>query len=262
MKHAILAAAALCLLAALPSCGPEAPKATETTSSDYSLTLNFSVGPSNPDNPIYVSWIESADGDFVRYIYACERLDYQALAGKSGYDNIKNVNACPYWRTHLYQTPLEEDADVVSGPTVAEGAAFGDFAKSITIPALSPSRFTVYFEIDHSFDSNDWWNDQPAILYAADVDLSKGPAAKSFPLAARGWSRNGPNGGGNNMNKFEGNPGGEGDPSMTGVLQADMRYIADGANGSGTDFGPAYPAGSAKDATNMVGSISLAVARK
>lgn len=261
MKRSILAAMALCLAAALPSCAP-GTAAAKTTGSEYELSLDYALGPSNPDNPIYAAWIENADEDFVRYLYVCERLDYQVLTGKTGYENIRNVKACPYWRKHLYETPLEQGADVVSGPTVAPGAAFGGFARTIALPAGSPSRFTVYFEIDHSFDSNGWWNDQPALLYAADVDLSKGPAATSFPLTARGWSRNGPNGSGNNMNKFEGNPGGEGDPSMVGALQADMRYITNGAVDPGTAFGPAYPAGSAEDATNMVGSLTLAATRK
>jgi hypothetical protein len=257
MKKWILAAAALCLLTALPSCGPEA---SDTTGSEYELALNFAAGPSNPDNPIYAAWIESPDGDFVRYLYVCERLDYLALTGTSDYTNIKDRKTCPYWRTSLYETPREAGIDVVSGPTIEAGkAAFGEFTKKISLPALSPSTFTVYFEIDHSFDVNDWWTDQPALLYAADVDLSKGPAAKSFPLTVRGWSRNAPGGGGSNDNRADSDF-----PNATeiGELVSEMRYITNHADVQGALFGSAYGPGSAEDATNMVGSLTLKATRK
>jgi hypothetical protein len=94
-----------------------------------------------------------------------------------------------------------------------------------------PSRFTAYFEIDRSFDGNDWWTDQPAVVYAADVDLSGGQATRTFALSARGWSINNDDQGGAN-------------------------------GGNGTAFGAAYAAGSAEDATNMVGSLSLTATRR
>jgi hypothetical protein len=79
----------------------------------------------------------------------------------------------------------------------------------------------VFFEIDRSFEPNDWFTDQPAVLYSADIDLDH--LAPSYTLQPVGWTPNE-----NTENAIPNTP--------KGVLQKEMRYItnhkSNGAFGS------------------------------
>jgi hypothetical protein len=242
----------LCAAVLIASCAQSVPH--QASDAAYELTLSFKKGAASTGNIIYVIWLENPDKAFVRYLFTCERLDYLAFKGTDSYSNIFSKATCPYWRKGLYETTKNDGVDVMSGAT-QRGMDFS--TTPITLPAGSPSRFTVYFEIDRSFDPNDWWTDQPALLYAADVELD-GSAVKTFPLTVRGWSRNAGGGSGGNEN----NAGTPGDPpsSAVGDLRTDMRYITNSR--SGTAFGAAYAASSSESAANMVGSITLAATKK
>lgn len=199
---------------------------------------------------IYVAWIENQDRSCIQYITSCAKL--------LNHSNIESKDACPYWRKGLYETPADDGIDARSGATEKNK----NFEKRITLPAGSPSRFTVFFEIDRSFDGNDWWTDQPAILYAADVDLSGGETQKTVSLSPRGWSRNNDNengGNGGNGKKFSANP--PDSECAIGSLNTEMRYITRKAASGGTAFGGAYPATSAEDATTMTASLTLTATR-
>jgi len=252
---------AMCALGLAASCIASAPQQQEApppTGADYELELRFEKGGAPVDNIIHVAWIENRDESFFKYIFTSERLDYTVFTGNSGYSNIRTKATCPYWRKSLYETTLDDGIDAVSGPTRKPEGSYTGFSSLTALPEGSPSRFTAYFEIDRSFDGNDWWNDQPAILYSADVDLSGGEAQKTIALTARGWSRNAGGGSGGNENQIAGNP-----PASTiGALQAEMRYITRKAASGGTAFGDAYAAGSASDATNMTASLTLTATRQ
>jgi hypothetical protein len=224
-----------------------------TTDSGYKIDLDYKIGVTTSYKNIYVAWIEDQNKSFCRYIYICERLDYATFTGTSGFDNIKQKAACPYWRKSLYETPYDDAVDAISGPTKGNT----DFSASITLPKGSPKKFTVYFEIDRSFDNNDWWTDQPAILYSADIDIDSITTSGQYTLTARGWSRNAGGGSGGNENKYTGNPVSSG----VGELQTELRYISNTAASNGTAFGPAYGATSANNAMNMTKSITLTVTK-
>lgn len=214
----------------------------------YKLEIDYTKG-STSARRIYAAWVADNAGTFVQNLYMCQNLhDVQ---------NIIKRKALPYWRT---KANPESEVDAVSGASVEDA----DF----TIPERdykgSSKLFTVYFEIDRSWDSNDWWTDQPAILYAADVDLDAVAASKTYDLAIQGWSRNaGPSApgatDGGNANVFAANP----DPAASGlgVLVSELQYIKNAAASGGTAFGAAYGASNAKDATNMTGSIKLTVTK-
>jgi hypothetical protein len=240
-------ALALCAAALSPSCITSIPP--QSTDAGYELTLSFAKGAAPTGNIIYVAWIQDSSKSFVRYIYTCARL-----LNNSEKPNIPAKDTCPFWRIGLYDTTIDDAVDVVSGATKTST----DFNESITIPAGSPSRFTVYFEYDRSFDGNDWWTDQPAIVYSADVELD-GSATKSFALTARGWSRNAGGGSGGNMNNIDSDF-----PNATdvGELVTEMRYITNHAELGSELFGAAYAAGSSEDATNMVGALTLTATKK
>lgn len=247
MKRSLGIAAALCVLAFAASCVDSTPLG------GYELELRFEKGAAPASNIIHVAWIENRDESFFRYLFTSRYL----LNG-SAISNIPNKKTCPYWRTGLYETSLDDGIDAMSGPTKKPEGANTGFSSTIAIPAGSPSRFTVYFEIDRSYDGNDWWTDQPAILYAADIDLSGGEAQITVSLAARGWSRNAGGGSGGNENAISGNP----PASAIGALQSEMRYITRKAANGGTAFGDAYAAGSASDASNMTASLTLTATRR
>jgi hypothetical protein len=248
-------------LAALSSCSI----GTKGDNPAYELRLNFQKGAGATGNIIYVAWLADSGKDFVRYFYTCERLDYAAFKGSSDYSNIKSRATCPYWRKNLYETALDDGVDVMSGATMRDQ----DFMASATVPAGSPSRFTVYFEYDRSRDPNYWWTDQPSILYAADVNLDEVASSKTYGLTARGWSRNA---GPSSYGADDGGNANKGDldfPNATGVgeLVTEMRYITNREGTGGALFGAAYgnatnTNGSACDATTMVGSLNVTITRK
>ena len=49
-------------------------------------------------------------------------------------------------------------------------------------------EFTVYFEIEHSFDANMYFADQPAVLYKAVIDLDNFPASGEVEFDFAGWT--------------------------------------------------------------------------
>ena len=95
--------------------------------------------------------------------------------------------------------------------------------------------------MDHSFDRNDWFNNQPAILFAATIDLPATRAEKV--LSFIGWT---PNEGTNNMV-----PG-----AQSGELQKETRYITRHKDGEG--FGEPDP----RSSTFMVEQLLATIIAK
>jgi len=199
---------------------------------------------------IYVAWIEDSGKSFVQYLYTCQNL--------FDVSNIVSKQTCPYWRTGVHDAGLDNGIDVMSGAT----KNYQNFSKTITLPTGSPTQFTVYFEVDRSWDPNGWWSDQPAVLYAVDVDLSGVTTTKTFTLSAQGWTRNVHDGTDDNMGDNENVISGNPLDSAVGALQTEMRYITNAPNTDGSDFGDEYAADSTEDATNMVGALTLTATKK
>jgi hypothetical protein len=78
----------------------------------------------------------------------------------------------------------ESDIDAVTGATVQKA----DFNVPFSLPANAPRQFTVFFETDVYDNENDWFNDQPAILYQADIDLDD--PQSEYALVFTGWTAN------------------------------------------------------------------------
>ncbi len=130
------------------------------------LNIVFEDGVEHGDREkiytIWISWIDdndtsdvSDDLEVFENIYVCTHIRLQDLSG----------TALPYWQENIRSQT--DNVDAVSGSTIFDG----DFTESRTLTDL-PEEFTVWFEIDHSRDGNDWFSDQPAILYKVVVDQS------------------------------------------------------------------------------------------
>jgi hypothetical protein len=231
MNGSMKALISVCAALALASCDDPGNGSASKDEGAVSLTLDFQVGTVTSASNIYAAWIED-DSDFIQNLVVCERL-------VTTRENLKLTGtALPYWNVN--KRPLSDPAEVdaVTSATI-QNQDFSLEARPLKDP--SRRRFTVYFETDGSFDGNDWFTDQPAILYAAEVDLSQ--AANDYELHPVAWTRNE-----NDVNRTPGDPKDNG----LGSLNTDLRYIADKK-----PFGTADP----NSALSKVKKVSLAIIR-
>ena len=193
------------------------------------LKLNFEYGEDITGNysNIYVVWLENTSSNFIQNIAVCERLVN---------DYVLQGIALPYWKMNKYPSSKTE-ADTISGATKARQ----DFTVTFALKNPSIKQFRIYFEIDRSYESNEWFSDQPAILYYVDVDLNT--SVKSYDLNFQGWT---PNDKTTNPNSLS--------PMNQGEIQSEKRYITHTKNG--TAFGPQDLT---KSATKMVKKITLTI---
>ncbi len=197
-----------------------------TSVKDTQLQIDFVDGEYHSYTKAYAIWIENDSGEFIQNLFVCNRINLQNLAG----------TGLPYWEMNKRPISDNTEVDAVSGATQKRT----DFSVSELLKANEP-RFTIFFEVDHSFDSNDWFSDQPAILYSAEIDLSN--SSSVYPLEFVGWTANE-----NTANTIPNSP--------EGVLHSEKRYITHHRLSSG-DFGE----NDDRTATDMVGSITLTIVR-
>ena len=138
------------------------------------VTVNFTYGQDNSSsfNNIYAIWLEKEDGTLIQNLYVCNRL----LPG-GGLTNT----ALPHWSCNKYDAA---EVDGVSGATKKKQ----DFTVSGYLKDDDIGKFRICFESDHSFDPNDWFSDQPALLYSALVDRSA--LASPYTLEFEAWTPN------------------------------------------------------------------------
>jgi hypothetical protein len=189
------------------------------------LTLSFQYGEdgTSPDwTNIYVVWLEAPN--FIQNMFVCQKLIKGGLTG----------TALPYWKVNKYPQSSKPEIDAVTSATIKNV----DFAITKVIKDSTLKSVTVNFETDRSFDPNDWFDNQPAILYSATINLED--TTSNYELLPIGWT---PNEG--TQNQVDNTP--------MGKLQNEMRYITHYKNGS--VFGDKDQRG----ATKMVKKISVHV---
>jgi len=203
---------------------------------ELSVTFDYGVSSTSSGNNIYAIWIEDAeDGvSFVQHLYVCERLK-KSVTGQTG-------TALPYWRTNYSTEESDANIDAVTGATVRSA----DFTVSGLLRDENIRKFTVYVEMDRSFEPNDWFtgatssdlNDQPALLYSATVDRDdwNGDVQLSFA----GWSPNTAQAG-----TISG--------TSVGALNTETRYITNHK----VDDTPTFGDADTNSATKMVGSLTF-----
>lgn len=167
--------------------------------SEITIEVNFDYGEdfsSSAWKNIYVCWLEDDDSDFRQNLVICNKLVNGGLTG----------TALPYWKMNVYPGSGQSEVDAVTSATIANA----DFNISQKISNQSIKKFKLYFEIDRSFEPNDWFSDQPALLYAVSIDLDDN--INEYELDFIGWTPNE-----NTENIIENTP--------KGNLQEEVRYI-------------------------------------
>lgn len=203
------------------------PVKTPDAATDTVVKVNFIDGIEHGGQKIYTIWLANPGQNFYRNISVCDRIKKQNLTG----------TGLPYWQENVRPHFTSPEIDAVSGPTVVTG----NFTREITLDQYAPRQFTVYFEVDHSWDGNDWFSDQPAVTFAANVDLDT--PQTSYTMHFIGWTPN--------ENTDGGEPGG-----VYGVLNTVLEYILKLKTVAG-GFGGDEP----EPATDLVGELTVTIER-
>ncbi len=199
------------------------------------IKLEFKKGSAGGAAAIYVAWLEKPSDNFLQNLTICRRL--RGIGG-----SLTNT-ALPFWKVNRYPVSNAAEVDAVTGVTKTT-----NFTVIRVLKDSNQKKFTCYFEMDHSFDPNDWFHentsgkddDQPAITYAVDIDLDN--PQNVYTLNFIGWAPN------------EGTVGTF--PGMTvGGLETEGRYITH-TKASGT-FGVLDN----RRATRLVDEIKVTIIR-
>jgi hypothetical protein len=213
MKTTFIILLAIILLSILTckSSKVQAPPAVYTYNSDTTgteISIEFTRG-SAFNHPLLAIWIEDQNGNFVQTLYVSESLGKgifqhgDAKSGKWMPGPVMRPAALPYWSHRrgirnslgLYLPDAENPIpDAYTGPTPP-----GDFVLNTKIENTNLRKFSVYLEINQTWDWNEFWtNDkypddddyktscQPALVYKTGVDLDEG--IKTYEMAVIGHS--------------------------------------------------------------------------
>ena len=229
----IVAAACVLPLSCKQSTTPATTPATSSTPSTLQIDFAYGTDGNTTSSNVYVAWVEDMDGNVIQNLVVCNRL----------LDGTLTNTALPFWKTFRYKA-AQVALDAVTGATVKKQ----DFSVSRTFKSATITKFKVCFETDRSFDKNDWFTDQPALLYSAIVDL--GNSQTSYALTLEAWTPN--EGTKDTLSAYLGSLG-------VGVRQTIMGFITNAKNAS---VPPAYSFGAldtAQSSTCFVKSITLTI---
>ena len=199
-----------------PQAGDSAEPGTKTVRVDLESTAKPAI--------VYVIWIENKAGTFVQNLYVCGRLLDNSLSGIP----------LPYWTMNKKD---DTSIDGLSGATVLP-----EFSISRVLSPEAGRQFTVYAEVDHSFDNNDWFRNQPAVLFGVEVDLDT--LKPQYEMAPLGWTKG-------SQNKYRSIPGAP--TSADGELNTELRYLDNHADNGA--FGAADPA----SATLIIDELTVVI---
>lgn len=114
-----------------------------------------------------------------------------------------------------------------------------------------PRQFSIYFEFDFSFNTNDWFpSNQPATLFKADIDLD---ATGDYALSFVGWTPSSNSGSNGNVLTTARGLALIADDINSGDLQTELGYITK-LNNAG-----AFGASDARAQINIIQSLVLTV---
>ncbi len=205
----------------------------ENVSSDSLVTINinFEYGEDAPSKlkNIYVIWMEDTTSGFLQNIFICQKLITGGLTG----------TALPYWKANKYPHSSSSEIDAVTSATIANT----DFSVSAILKDSTVRNFVLYFEMDRYAEPNDWFSEQPALLYATNIKLDDNTA--EYELLPIGWTPNE-----RTQNVIPNTP--------FGALQHEMKYITH--HKEGTTFGDVDERSSTKMAKKITATLNKSVA--
>ena len=116
--------------------------------------------------PQMAAWLEDENGQYIATI---------TVTGRSAHNSWRSApkegrpEALPVWN-HKYNNPSPDDIDTVSTAT-PQGSVITAIDNKLLVDG---NTYHVYFEVNHSFDYNDYWtkdnsdvNGQPSLVYHA-----------------------------------------------------------------------------------------------
>lgn len=210
-KTSYLFATILILSVSCKSSKVQGPPDIYSYNSDTSgtvVSIEFTKG-SEFNYPLIAIWVEDENGNFIQTLYVAESIGKEIFdhadksTGKWMPGPIFRPAALPYWAHErgiknsqgLFLPDLENPiADAYTGPTPT-----GNFIMNTRIENSNLRKFSVYLEINQTWDWNEFWtNDkypddaeyktscQPALVYKTDVNLDSG--IKEYEMSVIGHS--------------------------------------------------------------------------
>ncbi len=173
-----------------------------------SLEITFRKGPEH-NHPLMAVWVEDVNGNFLQTLYVSESIGKgvfehgDASSGKWMPGEIRRPAALPVW-SHQRGVKAEDGLYIPSVKNPVADAVTGatpqaDFNLHTKLPTKTPDIIKVFFEINQTWDFNEYWtnnkypdNDeyktscQPALVYAAEIDLKEKGKEYSMQLVGHG----------------------------------------------------------------------------
>lgn len=161
------------------------------------LQISFQKGE-NFNHPTFSIWIEDLNGNYIESLYVTQYIATgtygNADAGDGKWSDKPGESirpaALPYWaykrnvtsRDSIYvPTPENPVTDAITGATPTQ-----NFVMFLSVDKPLPEKFKVMFEINQTWDWNDYWTNnkypgdknyqsssQPSVVYEAELNLSK-----------------------------------------------------------------------------------------
>jgi len=163
-----------------------------TDNDGLEIEITFIKGKEH-NHPLMAVWIESDNGQFIQTLYIAESIGKGVFkrgdpsSGKWMPGEIRRPAALPYWSHRrgikasdglFIPEPENPVPDAYTGPTPS-----GNFILHTKIENKDIKTFTIYFEINQSWDWNEYWTNnkcpddkeyktscQPALVYSARID--------------------------------------------------------------------------------------------
>ncbi len=183
----------------------------EAQNTGIPMELLFNKGKEH-NHPLMAVWIEDNDSNYIQTVYVAESIGKgyfrygDTSSGRWMPGPVRRPAALPYWGHQRgiraedgYYLPTQDDPvpDAITGPTPKSS-----FVIHFNIPDMDTRQFRILFEINQSWDWNDYWtNDkfpgdehymsssQPALVYEARVDLDSGKDEYTLlPIGHSHWS--------------------------------------------------------------------------
>lgn len=179
-----------------------------TANQGTTLVVTFDQGKSY-NHPLYAIWLADEQGKYIQTLYVSQSVG-KGVYQRSVQTNrmwqpgeIKRPATLPYWMHQrnvtnengtLLPTPKNPVADAYTGATVKNS-----FKLTLTTEQVLKGKFSLYFEINQSWDWNEYWSNdkfegdieyktssQPALVYKVTFDSAD--TNKELALKAVGHS--------------------------------------------------------------------------
>ena len=170
------------------------------------ISIDFTRGKSF-NHPLMVFWIEDENGNFIQTLYVSESIGKgvfqhgDAAGGKWMPGELRRPAALPVW-SHKRAIKASDGLyipdkanpvpDAYTGPTPG-----GNFILNAALDNNSLKKFTLWFEINQTWDWNEYWTNnkypddeeyktscQPALVYKVEIDTES--SQKEYELKVVG----------------------------------------------------------------------------